>query len=457
MLPPVAIVLNRRFRTPTDDGPFPVGASHFSLVAAHALAEAACFAGFILYHRTPGIQTPSLNRSHFLDYPALELNFDFGVKESLLRSTLQSALEQLSPSPPSSRTLDGLPPLLYHQTGVLLPYAPQDRGLVTHHGPFVSDVVRLLGKDRAQGAFRGGREKMIYLEQAQRAGLEVLRSSPGIYALEISAVQEKSLISQGIPTVRVLRAAPPVVVHSSESGEDDPPQQVEEFIDNASKGLLLLTAASRLDDFKNIRDLVDAASRLRGEGLDIFVLIAGDSHDRTTERDALKSRILHSQDEFFLFVERFPRKQMLNVFRRARGIGVFVFSSVFETFGMTPLEALCCGLTTVVPDLPRWIGVAEYIPSHLRFKPGVEGLTELLKCILQNRSLLQEGEWIAEKLRDLVGYRRFQQDLLRAVAIAGSVRSRHPVSPSSAPGRTCTPATHACVRSSKPPRTRSRR
>lgn len=418
MLPPVAIILNSRFIPQTAHGPFNVGASHFSLVAARALKETSCFLGFLLYRRIDNIGAPVISHTEVLEQPAYNIDLALSLDEGSLRSAIQAALDGLISSVPDAPAAQGRTPTLYHQTGVLLPYSPHSvKNLVTHHGPFVSDVIGLLGEGVAKEAFQGGTEKLKHLEEAQKAGLDALRLSPKASAFEFSAVQVASLLERGVPQEKILRTVPPVIEEPNDDSEPLP-TQVMDFLSRVGSALLLVTAVARVDAFKNIDLLIAAALQLKREGADIAVLIAGGSENFAETKSKLINSVPIPERESFLFVESFPRNQMLSVFRRVRQVGVFILPSVFETFGFTALEAMYCGLTTIVPNRPRWIGVAEYVPEHLRFEPSPDGLAGLLKSFLLDRSMLKEGARIASGLRLRSAYQRFKDDLLQAIAEA---------------------------------------
>lgn len=425
MLPTVAIILNKRFIPPTPDGPFPVGASHFSLLAAKALSEASCLAGFLLYQRKNDLIKPAISPSQVFEYPACDTNLAFTLRQDLLRLSLKDALDQLLAVTPASSKGE-IHSVLYHQTGVLVPFAPHSvKNIVTHHGPFVSDVVKVVGKNWAEEAFGGGGEKIVELQRAQEAGIERLRIDRNSYAFEFSSVQVSSLLERGIPQDRILTTVPPIILDEAAIERESIPIEVNEFLGRITSDLLLVSAVARLDAFKNIGPLITAAVQLNKEGSKVAVLIVGDTYGSLESRVALERLIPNSQRGSFLFVPSLPRNQMLKVFSRVKDKGVFALTSVFETFGFTPLEAMCCGLTTIVPDRARWLGIAAYVPKELRYEPGPEGLLQMLRTFLENRHRLEAGRGIANSVRRQVGYERFKEDLLKALQTV-KVRSQAP-------------------------------
>jgi glycosyltransferase involved in cell wall biosynthesis len=106
---------------------------------------------------------------------------------------------------------------------------------------------------------------------------------------------------------------------------------------------------------KNLVRLIDAFSRLRKQGFEhLKLLIIGDeiSKHQSLRREVHRLK-LHKYVRFFGFV---PFETLAALYRLA---GLFVFPSLYEGFGLPPLEAMACGtpvVTSNVSSLPEVVG-----------------------------------------------------------------------------------------------------
>jgi glycosyltransferase involved in cell wall biosynthesis len=111
---------------------------------------------------------------------------------------------------------------------------------------------------------------------------------------------------------------------------------------------------------KNVERLIDAFSRLRKQGFDhLKLLIIGDEISKHPRLRREVHRLkLHKHVRFLGFV---PVETLAALYRLA---GVFVFPSLYEGFGLPPLEAMACGtpvVTSNVSSLPEVVGDAAFL------------------------------------------------------------------------------------------------
>jgi glycosyltransferase involved in cell wall biosynthesis len=111
---------------------------------------------------------------------------------------------------------------------------------------------------------------------------------------------------------------------------------------------------------KNLERLIEAFYLLRREGLEqVKLLIIGDEISKyATLRRAVHRYKLHQYVRFFGFV---PDRTLAVLYRLA---GVFVFPSLYEGFGLPPLEAMASGtpvITSNVSSLPEVVGDAAML------------------------------------------------------------------------------------------------
>lgn len=117
--------------------------------------------------------------------------------------------------------------------------------------------------------------------------------------------------------------------------------------------------AGNIKPHKNLERLIDAFHQVRLRGHDLTLLIIGDEISKyTTLRRAVHRYQLHKYVRFFGFV---PDQTLAILYRLA---GVFVFPSLYEGFGLPPLEAMASGtpvITSNVSSLPEVVGDAAIL------------------------------------------------------------------------------------------------
>ena len=359
------IVLNNNFVPASAAGPFKYGAVGYALRVAEALHRRGLLAGFLLYRRDEGLDRPRLDPVPLLGYPALRLGFHFGMGAEVLGPALEAARGRLGGG------------RLYYQTNVLLPFHPPGRPLVvTHHAPFVDHVVEVMGPRLAAEAFGAGRAKLEHLRDSQRLGLQHLARRRGA-AVEISSIQADYLRAHGVEGRCIHRIHPPLE-SSAANGLSGEGARLRGFIAAGGPRLVLCTACSRLDAFKNVELLVEAALRLLRSGLDLRVLIIG-GPPRDGERQRLERRVDKPLAHRFRFAPRVPRDDLAQLLDALAGRGLFVCPSRYETCGLTPLEAAARGVCTLVTDTPDRVEAASLVPPAQRFTPTVEGLAAAVR------------------------------------------------------------------------------
>ena len=111
---------------------------------------------------------------------------------------------------------------------------------------------------------------------------------------------------------------------------------------------------------KNLERLIDAFGRARGQCRDdLKLIIIG---DEISKYPALRQAVhKHKLDKHVRFLGFQPTETLAAFYRLARA---FVFPSLYEGFGLPPLEAMACGtpvVTSNVSSLPEVAGGAALL------------------------------------------------------------------------------------------------
>jgi glycosyltransferase involved in cell wall biosynthesis len=135
---------------------------------------------------------------------------------------------------------------------------------------------------------------------------------------------------------------------------------------------------------KNFTRLIEAFANLRFEIFDLRLVIAGgkgwlyDDIFATVERLGLQDKVLFPG---FVADEDLPALYNL--------ANLFVFPSLYEGFGLPPLEAMACGTPVITSDassLPEVVGEAGLMVEAT----DVGGLAEAMQRVLQDDALREE-------------------------------------------------------------------
>jgi glycosyltransferase involved in cell wall biosynthesis len=367
------LVLNRRYVPHAVDAPYMYGVVQHALRVAKILTARGHRIGFVLYERDERLSAPRLRAGRVLgSFDAVIVNFHFGMRADQLTTAFAMAVHAVV-NPWKERR----PPLIYYQTSAVLAFAPPEfDSLVTHHGPFVHDVIDALGEELAAEAFEGDHVKMEHLRRAQLHGMAVARSRERILCAEISPIQVERLQREGIPHERVLRIPQPVDCQRQYGTPlPDPLSRVAE-----SDGPVAIIAVSRLDQFKNVELFVRGCClALESADLTAALVVGGFPHD--AERQRLQRLVPPPLRAAFHFAPRVSHGVLAgNLFYRLAGRGIFVCSSRFDLVPYTALEAARAGLCTIVADLPT-VGARDYIPQPFRFPAHPEGLAAAVKRV----------------------------------------------------------------------------
>jgi glycosyltransferase involved in cell wall biosynthesis len=151
----------------------------------------------------------------------------------------------------------------------------------------------------------------------------------------------------------------------------------------------------RTNPQKNIPRLVEAFAVLRGElreearYKDLRLIIIGDEIAR---HPALRHAVIQSRVEDSVRFLGFVPIETLRAFYQAAS--AFVFPSLYEGFGLPPLEAMACGTPVVcshVSSLPEVVGDAALIVNPENVFDIARGMREVLLNDALRSGLIERG------------------------------------------------------------------
>jgi len=240
----------------------------------------------------------------------------------------------------------------------------------------------------------------------------------------------------GIPAsrIRVVYNAPdpifcqsstPVLVSASRQDPAYPPD-TQRVLDRYQIHYPFLLYVGRTNPQKNIPRLVEAFAVLRGELQDhpwfskLRLIIIGDEIAR---HPALRHAVIHSRVEDAVRFLGFVPIETLRAFYQTAS--AFVFPSLYEGFGLPPLEAMACGTPVVcsrVSSLPEVVGQAAVIVNPENVFDIARGMREVLLDETLRSWLIAEGVKNARQF----SWERTAAEVLRAYEeIASSNQRRY--------------------------------
>lgn len=316
------------------------------------------------------------------------IHFNFNILPSIITSMIGNISTCLTT--PNSRIC------IWYQSPVFVPFHPPEMiGLVTHHGPFVNEAEKKLSPSGIVDAFQDTANKTDFLRQWQTKGVHRLISDPMLRSVEFSSVQIAALRNMGVPSDRIHRIAPRFAKQATGGVSSETKKDIQWLLDTACD-VRLLSCCARVDGFKNLRSLVDAIDHVVAHGRTVRALIAcGHPIWELGSRDALIDALPSQTIESIRLRPCYRQDEFLRLARQLGSRALFVFPSIYETFGITAVQANLMGMPVILKNDHASIGCLSYIRNALYYDGGTKSLACLLNSNI-DRILLINSEQIKE-------------------------------------------------------------
>ncbi len=239
--------------------------------------------------------------------------------------------------------------------------------------------------------------------------------------LGIPASRIRVIYNAPDPVFQAPTALPQAAVDGEEFGY---PPEIQRVLDRYRIHYPFLLYVGRTNPQKNIPRLVEAFAVLRGEiqdhpvYRDLRLLIIGDEISRYP---ALRHAVIQSRvEETVRFLGFVPIETLRSFYQAA---SAFVFPSLYEGFGLPPLEAMACGTPVVcssVSSLPEVVGEAAEIVNPENVFDIARGMREVLLNADRRRTMVELGFEQARRF----SWERTAQLVLEAYEEIGSYKKR---------------------------------
>ena len=264
-------------------------------------------------------------------------------------------------------------PDVFHAPHYVLPPATRCRSVVTIH-----DCIHLMFPQylRNRAAYLYARASMwSAAHQAHRI-------------LTVSQASKRDIIHFfSVPPEKVVVVYNAIEERFSETPSEEAIERVRERYQLNHPFVLYV---GNIKPHKNLVRLIEAFAELRRRGFDeLKLLIIGDEISKLPAlRRAVHSHKLHKHVRFLGYLED---ETLASLYRLA---SVFVFPSLYEGFGLPPLEAMASGtpvVTSNVSSMPEVTGDAAVLVDPYSVDSIVDGIARVLKDPALSADLRRKG------------------------------------------------------------------
>jgi glycosyltransferase involved in cell wall biosynthesis len=256
---------------------------------------------------------------------------------------------------------------LFHAPHYVLPPLVQCRSIVTIH-----DCIHLMFPQYLPNRFALGYAKASMAMAARRANR----------VLTVSETSKRDIIRFfGTPSEKIDVIYNAFDERFGRNPDEDAVMRVRERFQLQDPFVLY---AGNVKPHKNLERLIEAFHLVRSGGLDLKLVLIG---DEISKYAALRRAVhRHQLHPYVRFLGYLPEETLAIMYRLA---GVFVFPSLYEGFGLPPLEAMASGtpvVTSNVSSLPEVTGNAALLVDP--YNP--EAIAEAIARVITDATLSDE-------------------------------------------------------------------
>ena len=258
-------------------------------------------------------------------------------------------------------------PAVFHAPHYVLPVAVRSRSVVTIH-----DCIHLMFPQYLPNRFALGYAKASMAMAARRANR----------VLTVSETSKRDIIRFfGTPSEKIDVIYNAFDERFGKNPDEDAVTRVRERFQLHDPFVLY---AGNVKPHKNLERLIEAFHLVRSGGLDLKLVLIG---DEISKYAALRRAVhRHQLHPYVRFLGYLPEETLAIMYRLA---GVFVFPSLYEGFGLPPLEAMASGtpvVTSNVSSLPEVTGNAALLVDP--YNP--EAIAEAIARVITDATLSDE-------------------------------------------------------------------
>jgi len=269
---------------------------------------------------------------------------------------------------------------LYHAPHYVLPYMTPCRSVVTIH-----DVIHLLFPQYLPSRFASHYAHHMIGRAVDRAEL----------VMTVSKASKRDLLGFFDVEESKIRVIPNGIDPTMTSELDDAELgRVRERFQLQGRTALFV---GNIKPHKNVERLIAAFAKLREDSRfsDVTLIVVGDEISKYPSlRRAVARHKVRANVRFFGFV---PELTLVALYRAA---DVFVFPSLYEGFGLPPLEAMANGtpvITSKISSLPEVVGDAALTVDPYNVDEIAEAMQLVLTDAALRERLIHSGRLRAEK------------------------------------------------------------